>query len=726
MESFIKQKLLNLYPDKVIVSLHDKSSSLYAQVNGRAREKGLSVKDYLLSLGFEQRRRKSSAKSPEKVKLRNEKLLSTIEGLLIEQFPSKEIHRLSDIPTEINNLLLRFYRDEDITRSDLVARLGFTVGTQGGRYDIAAMKKLYEEFSYNQSTMARWLGVTREAIRQKLTNNVRSTANWLVEDLDEQGYRLFFELLEQGEFAYEDDSSVFQIFNDMNDKVAIFYKRNDMVQVLFDMPKRIKEALSSKGYDQYTKEELQLMEALKEYVVYENYTRVKDNSIQIKIRSAASRREMSVAEFTEFLGYRRLHPNKISRIELKETLKKYVVEGNMVHIPCDDPLHYKMANRASRSGYPSLEAFVKSFGFDYTSYYKEYMYQRNLDGFKQEINKYLVKGSSVYIKSHDPFYVRLYTFAFKRGLKIDEVIEDLGFNRLLPHELPEDFSPYDWRKDFKVSVGEETEEKYIELLKQYVIEEGSNKVYIHTEDPIYSRLYDFSVRKNMSLNELLQHWGYERYYRPQLDPSLAPYDWRKDIEQDDTNDESTDNPMDREDRLEKLKNIQTMLEVAEVTELRIKRSRALANELKLLYGHKCQVCDYEGVHIPLIDMGNGKFYTEVHHIRKISEWLEMTEEEDNLDSYLNVICLCAHHHKVVHYADGGYDQLCYDQEKGLHFRSNSGAVLRVKTNYHLQVEGMTESLEVPDEILVLEEELEDWGEEMYEAWAETNKPTLNK
>ncbi|WP_088345131.1 hypothetical protein [Bacillus cereus] len=45
------------------------------------------------------------------------------------------------------------------------------------------------------------------------------------------------------------------------------------------------------------------------------------------------------------------------------------------------------------------------------------------------------------------------------------------------------------------------------------------------------------------------------------------------------------------------------------------------------------------------------------------------------------------------------------------------------TNYHLQVEGMDEHLSLCDEILILEEELEVWGEEMYGSWAETNKPT---
>ncbi len=72
--------------------------------------------------------------------------------------------------------------------------------------------------------------------------------------------------------------------------------------------------------------------------------------------------------------------------------------------------------------------------------------------------------------------------------------------------------------------------------------------------------------------------AYERYYRPQLDPSQ----WRKDLEQDD----DSNTPMDREDHLEKLKDIQTVLEITEVTEQRVKRSRALANELKKLYDFK--------------------------------------------------------------------------------------------------------------------------------------------
>lgn len=724
MDEFIKQKLLNLYPSKLVVSLHLNQPSLYNQVNGRAREKGLSTKDYLDLLGFEWRRKQFISKSQEDIKVQSEELTREINDLLLEKFPNKRIPRFSAIPSSTNNLIVRVCREENMKRAALIRKLGFNVATSRGSYDIAAMKKLYEDFSCNQSTLARWFNVSREAIRQKLTHNANSTANWIVKDLDERGYNILNNLLINGEFSYEKDDTVFEIFNNKDRKLAIFYKYLDTVSVVFELPQKISDILVSKGYDQFTQEELKIIETLKEHIVYDNYTRVRDNELQIKIRTASSKREMSVENFTEFLGYRRLHPNKITRSELKETLKNYVVEGNTVHIPCDNPFHYNMANRASRAGYPSLEAFVKSFGFDYTSYYKEYMYQRNLNIFKEEIKRYIVKDNQIYIKSHDPIYVRLYNFAIKRGIKLNEVIEDLGYRRILLEQLPEGSTPYDWRSEYKFTVGDETEDRYIELLKQYLIEEGSNKVYIYTGDPIYSRLYDIAVRKNVAVNELLKHWGYERYYRPQIDPSQAPYDWRKDMEQDVENDENNI-PMDREDRLEKLKGIQSVLEVTEINEQRIKRSRLLANELKKLYEYKCQVCDYEGNHIPLIEMDNDNCYVEVHHIRKISEWLETSEEEESLDSYLNVICLCAHHHKVVHYGNGGYPQLHFDEENGLHFLSKDGGVLKVMTNYHLLAEGMGKDKDkVPEEILVLEEELDMWSDEMYVAWAETNKPTM--
>ena len=720
MDEFIKHKLLNIYPDRVIISLH-KHPSLYAQLRNRAIEKGLSNSEYIHSLGFNYRRKQNQLKLREKVSHNN--LYGQVESLLLEQFPEKCINKLSDIAVRTNNLLLQLCREEDMKRVDIVAKLGFNVKTIRRGYDTVSMKRLYEEFSCSQTELAKWLGVNKQAISQKLTNNKKSTANWIVYDLDDRGHELLDTLLKQGEFSYEDQTTAFKIFNNKNRKIAIFYKNEESIRVLFDIPQEINKTLMSKGFDRYNKEELQLIEVLKKHVVYENYTRIKDNKLRIILRNAATKREMNQAEFIDFLGYRRLHPNKVTKVEIKETLKRFVVEGNMVHIPCDDPVHQNMANRASRAKFPSLEAFVRSFGFDYTSYYKEYMYRRKLNVFKEEIKKYIVIDNKIYIKSYDPIYVRLHAFAFKRGLKLNEVIEDLGYYRIHLEDLPKNFVPYDWRNDFKINVGADTEERYIELLKQYVIEEGSNKVYIYTEDPIYSRLFDLAVRKNVSVNGLLEQWGYERYYRPQLNLNEFPNDWPKGIEQYDYDEENNTTKIDKFDRLERLKDIQTNLEIMEVSEQRVKRSRALASELKRLYEYKCQLCDYEREHIPLIKMENQNYYIEVHHIKKISEWLAINEEEENLDTYKNVICLCAHHHKVVHYEDGGYNQLTYDEENNLHFLTKNGKILKVVTNYHLEVEGMFENSNVPDEILVLEEELEEWAEEMFETWTETNKPT---
>lgn len=48
------------------------------------------------------------------------------------------------------------------------------------------------------------------------------------------------------------------------------------------------------------------------------------------------------------------------------------------------------------------------------------------------------------------------------------------------------------------------------------------------------------------------------------------------------------------------------------------------------------------------------------------------------------------------------------------------------TNYHLQAEGIDNKDKIPEEVLVLEEELDLWSEEMYEAWAKTNTPTMTR
>jgi hypothetical protein len=100
---------------------------------------------------------------------------------------------------------------------------------------------------------------------------------------------------------------------------------------------------------------------------------------------------------------------------------------------------------------------------------------------------------------------------------------------------------------------------------------------------------------------------------------------------------------------------------------RHRRSRLLAETLKRLYKYRCQLCNPRNP-IPQIDMGDGRFYCEVHHIdgfSEVDEHLpgEINSQETallNVDRAENLIVVCAYHHMLLHHRFGGF---AYDRAK---------------------------------------------------------------
>ena len=65
---------------------------------------------------------------------------------------------------------------------------------------------------------------------------------------------------------------------------------------------------------------------------------------------------------------------------------------------------------------------------------------------------------------------------------------------------------------------------------------------------------------------------------------------------------------------------------------KVKRDKKKVGELKKIYENKCQICGYR------IELENGKFYSEVHHLRPIGNEL-------GNDDFDNMIVVCPNHHK---------------------------------------------------------------------------------
>ncbi len=85
-------------------------------------------------------------------------------------------------------------------------------------------------------------------------------------------------------------------------------------------------------------------------------------------------------------------------------------------------------------------------------------------------------------------------------------------------------------------------------------------------------------------------------------------------------------------------------EVKEAISQRIERG-SLANKIKLLNGHRCQICEALGQTPFSFRKKNGEFYIEAHHVIPVSE-----RQVGSL-SLPNLITVCANHHRHIHYGD---------------------------------------------------------------------------
>jgi hypothetical protein len=100
---------------------------------------------------------------------------------------------------------------------------------------------------------------------------------------------------------------------------------------------------------------------------------------------------------------------------------------------------------------------------------------------------------------------------------------------------------------------------------------------------------------------------------------------------------------------------------------RIIRNRKLVEDLKALYGGRCQCCGFT------FSKRDGTPYSEAAHIRRISL------READLDVKDNLLVLCPNHHKML---DFGPLEIRYDERRGRLIREEDGKVRRI-VNKHV-------------------------------------------
>jgi len=227
--------------------------------------------------------------------------------------------------------------------------------------------------------------------------------------------------------------------------------------------------------------------------------------------------------------------------------------------------------------------------------------------------------------------------------------------------------------DSRLNINYESKiEEYKKELNRYLIEGTDNKVLLKSDSKLYRKLYPFAKRRGITLEELLQDLGFERVFSDESNVSFS-------------NQQDTITTDSKDIILAELENIQGNMEREFNVSEKIKRNKHLVRKLKELYSYRCQLCGKANT-LPQIEMEDGTYYVEVHHIKALSTagLLEADNHQfdDILDHYSNAIVVCPFHHKVLHYHDGGFNRIV-QQEDDLFFISKKETLLKVEINFHL-------------------------------------------
>ncbi len=203
-----------------------------------------------------------------------------------------------------------------------------------------------------------------------------------------------------------------------------------------------------------------------------------------------------------------------------------------------------------------------------------------------------------------------------------------------------------------------TDKYFEEIINNHKID--NNFVYIsyidHKSD--YDKLIQASNNYGMNFNEMLDYFGYKNTNQ------LTEF-------------ESINN------LLAEFKEFEGKSGKTLKKDERYNRNTTLVKKIKEMYKYKCQLCEPNN-EIPLIEKEDGTYYCEVHHITELSNE-DKNDDVETLDNPFNAICVCPHHHKVLHYHNGGYSTIIKINDD-LFFQSNNekNSLIKIEVDHHLR------------------------------------------
>lgn len=359
--------------------------------------------------------------------------INTVKELLLlkrlDLFEIKGIGAGSvEVIEKIQNSLWK-ERDDFFTKK--VDEYEETIDEEGKKvrdFDLVVIADLRENYEFSTSLLREWFGITRQRVYQKL-DATKNRDKWTGKPLaskDIEGIKILI----CKKTSYEEvEGDKYYFFNNKKDDCVFICVSDKEIKCFYlkDLPDDMQERIHKEKLEKYDSDEMKcspMGEIV--YILKEAYFRPFDIC---KFRSLAQRRCMSLDDYAQFVGGVPYFGGKsITDDQIIGFLEDNLVDGK-VYISSDDSNQW-IRSYASRNGF-TIKAFVEFYGYDTTSVegYDKSTYARK--SHIEELKKHIVYDNVVYLDTFSQTYRTISVYAQKRGQRINEYIEELGFIRTM-------------------------------------------------------------------------------------------------------------------------------------------------------------------------------------------------------------------------------------------------------------------------------------------------------
>lgn len=587
---------------------------------------------------------------------------------LLDVYPNRFYNKIDETKhTPLYKALAYHAKEEGFTVVELVKKLGFERETF---YDIRRMKEITENYDFIQNDFGPLFGVGRQAISLQFNKSENINYFWLTKTFTPKERNFIREKLIQlnkWEVTNEETGTTYRLISNFTKtnkpkgvRLALIIVNKEQGRVFFN---ELKD--SEHWTDLLSNDYLNFSES-----VYKDLPNLKAK-VKINLEPDGSinknlKQELDMAlkgshldtrlDLLRYLGFESVYDYKDKRFadedRFSQIIEKYVTEEGFVRIPSRSADYAYLSNNAKRND-KSLKAFIESFGYHYISTRDTEMIQERII---KKLKKRNYQADYIYIDPIDPLYNSLARRAYANNESLhDFILDTYGYKQKKLSDIDESIRLYDWTQDIEIL----NKKELLELIEEAMID---GVLEIETYSSLYFEIYRYARSIKSTPTQIMKRWQINYKFH--------------------TSKEATSQIDEILDELEALNH---SIEVSTSMTVKLSRNKRLVQKMKELYRYQCQICS-EKDGVPPITMDNGKKYVEVHHITPLNSFHDASSVNDEsahiIDHYKNCLVVCPHHHKVIHYQDGGYKKLVKEADK-IQLVSEMNDTLDIVHNYHL-------------------------------------------